>query len=193
MHFPPTPLSGRQSLTRHALPPRHALLVCLKSRTYVSALTLSALHYPYSTLTYRRSALISTVHCQNSRCAPTGNEFAVWRFFFGVFFFFCRFPPGGKRPIYLWNILIYINLHIQYYFTFVERVGLNCYSCVLRFWSRPCYVDKTVWKAIGPHSNFRRFDAPPRFPLRFGALLFSQSALKKVSVSRQSLTRTEVN
>ena len=25
-------------------------------------------------LTYRRSALISTVHCQNSLCAPTGNE-----------------------------------------------------------------------------------------------------------------------
>ena len=44
----------------------------LRKCTYVSAL-----HYPYSTLTYRRSALISTVHCQNSRRAPTGKEFAV--------------------------------------------------------------------------------------------------------------------
>ena len=122
-------------------------MLCLKSRTYLSALTLSALHYPYSTLTYRRSALISTVHCQDSLRAPTGNEFAVWRFFFCVFFCCCRFPPGGKRPtgkfIFLWNIWIYINLRIQYYFTFVERVGLNCYSCVLHFWFRHFrYVDK---------------------------------------------------
>ena len=55
---------------------------CQLARYAVSEIT------PYSTLTYRRSALISTVHCQNSLRAPTGNEFAVWRFFFcGIFFY----------------------------------------------------------------------------------------------------------
>ena len=44
-------------------------MLCLKSRTYVSALTLSALHYPYSTLTYGRSALISTVQRLKLFCA----------------------------------------------------------------------------------------------------------------------------
>ena len=53
------------------------LMLCLKSRTYVSALKLSALNYPYSTLTYRRSALISKVHGQDSLRSTTGNEFAV--------------------------------------------------------------------------------------------------------------------
>jgi hypothetical protein len=68
-------------------------VLCLKSRTYVSALTLNAFHYPYSTLNYRLSALISTEHCQNSLRAPTGNEFAVWRFFFrGIFFSAWSFP-----------------------------------------------------------------------------------------------------
>ena len=77
-------------------------MLCSKLRTYVCALTLS---YPYSTLTYRRSALISTVHCQNSLLAPTGNEFAVWRFFFvGIFFLLDHF---NNSPI----ILIAINFN----------------------------------------------------------------------------------
>ena len=47
-----------------------------------------------------------------------------------VVFYFAVFLLAGKRPI-LPILPTYINLDIQYYFTFVERVGLNCYSSVL--------------------------------------------------------------
>ena len=68
---------------------------------------LSAFHYPYSTHTYRRSVLISTVHCQNSLCAPTGNEFAVLRFFFSGISFLL--DPFHNSPIIL--IAINFNYH----------------------------------------------------------------------------------
>ena len=116
--------------------------MCLKSRTYVSALTLSALHYPYR--------LIECSHFYSALSKQPWNEFAVWRFF-GVLFF-CRFPPGGKRPIYLLNILIYINLHIQYYFTFVERVGLKLPCPPIP----PLPLRRQDLESVhGPHSNFR--------------------------------------
>ena len=112
-----------------------------------------------------------------------------------VVFFFCCFSPAGKRPtgkfIYLWNILIHINLHIQYYFTFVERVGLNCYFLCPPFLIPPLPLHRQNdgrwgWKvSIGPHSNFRWFWVRHRgisSALRFGTLsVFVQSALKKVS------------
>jgi hypothetical protein len=66
-------------------------MLCLKSRTYVSALTLSALHYPYSTPDYYLliGAVLSFLQCKD------WNYFVLWQ------------PGSGTVPLVARGEVVY--------------------------------------------------------------------------------------